>query len=290
MKILYTSDLHGEIHLYEELLAVARPGSAGIIILGGDLLPSFAPTKRYEEMIPHQRNFIDRFLRPFLKKIVETTAVQKILLIPGNWDLGYPYLFETPSDRLIDLDRKGFRLDGEYELIGYPFVPPTPFRPKDFEKMDDPGSPWPPQRNPSYIRSPDQMDQIIPIDPNLYLRGQGTIGEDLCNLPRPVYHEKAIYVMHSPPFGTRLDLIQGGESAGSRSITRFIEKTQPLLTLHGHIHEAPELSGTYLDRIGATLCINPGQFTRAGKGSSRLHAVLFEMEDVEGTLMHTCFR
>ena len=71
---------------------------------------------------------------------------------------------------------------------------------------------------------------------------------------------------------------------------RFIEKTQPLLTLHGHIHEAPELSGRYLDRIGATLCVNPGQFTRAGKESPRLHAVLFEMEDVEGTLMHTCFR
>ena len=41
MKVLYTSDLHGEIHLYQELLALAISSSAEIIVLGGDLLPSF---------------------------------------------------------------------------------------------------------------------------------------------------------------------------------------------------------------------------------------------------------
>ena len=39
---------------------------------------------------------------------------------------------------------------------------------------------------------------------------------------------------------------------------RWIERRQPLLTLHGHIHESPTMSGSFVDRIGATLVVNPG--------------------------------
>jgi Icc-related predicted phosphoesterase len=96
--------------------------------------------------------------------------------------------------------------------------------------------------------------------------------------------------MHSPPSGTRLDLIQGGKSAGSRSIKTFIEKNQPLLTLHGHIHESPELSGAYMDRIGETPSINPGQSAWSGRDVMKLHAITFEIERIEETLTHTCFQ
>ena len=132
MKVLYTSDLHGEIHLYQELLALTISSSADIVALGGDLLPSFPPTKRYEDMLPNQRIFVDQFLFLFLKRIVETTSIKQIFLIPGNWDLGYPYLFKEPMDGIIDLNQRSYRLKNGYELIGYPFVPPTPFRPKDY--------------------------------------------------------------------------------------------------------------------------------------------------------------
>ncbi len=289
MKILYTSDLHGEIHLYQELFTWTISSSVETIVLGGDLLPSFPPSKRYEDMVPNQKAFIELFLSPFFKRILESTSVKQIFLIPGNWDLGYPYIFKEPMEGIIDLDQKGYRLRNGFELIGYPFVPPTPFRPKDYEKMDDPQSAWPPQKNPSYIRTPDLIDQLIPVDPHLYLRERETIQEDLNRLPKPLCHERAIYIMHSPPFGTRLDSIQGGKSAGSRSIKAFIEETQPLLTLHGHIHESPELSGAYFDRIGETLSINPGQSTWAGRDIIKLHAATFELEHVEETLQHTCF-
>jgi Icc-related predicted phosphoesterase len=259
MKLLYTSDLHGETQLYQELLKLSIASSAEIIALGGDLLPSFAPSKRYEDMIPNQKMFVDEFLLPFLKKIFQTTSVRQIFLIPGNWDLGYPYLFREPIEGIIDLSQKIYRLRNGYELIGYPYVPPTPFRPKDYEKTDDPEAPWPPQKNPSYIRASEQSDRLLSIDPHTYLRERGTIREDLNRLTKPMNYKKAIYIMHSPPLGTKLDLIQGGNPAGSRSIKVFIEEHQPYLTLHGHIHESPELSGDYLDRIGKTICINPGQ-------------------------------
>jgi Icc-related predicted phosphoesterase len=288
MKVLYTSDLHGEISLYQDLSALANASSAEIIALGGDLLPSFPPSKRYEDTIPNQRIFIDEFLLPFLKKILVTTSVRRMFLIPGNWDVGYPYLFRGPIEGIIDLSQKIYRIENGYEFIGYPFVPPTPFRPKDYEKMDDRQAPWPPQKNPSYVRVSEQSDHLLSIDPHIYLRERGAIQEDLGRLTRPTNHKKAIYIMHSPPFGTKLDLIQGGMSAGSRSIKTFIDGNQPLLTLHGHIHEAPELSGAYFDRIGGTISVNPGQSAWSGRGPIKLHAVTFEMENLEETLTHTC--
>jgi len=288
MKFLYTSDLHGEIHLYQQLLSLAISSSSEILAIGGDLLPSFAPTKRYEDMVPNQKAFIDQILLPFFKKILGAASVQGIILIAGNWDLGYPFLFRETTEKIIDLNQKSHRLKDGYELIGYPFVPPTPFRPKDFEKMDDREILWPPQKNPSYIRSTDPSDQLIPVDPNLYLREQGTIKEDLDRIPKPLDPKRTIYIMHSPPFGTRLDLIHGGRPAGSRSIRAFIERNQPLLTLHGHIHESPEISGAYMDRLGETVMINPGQFIGTSRGPSKLHAVTFDTEIIEETLIHTC--
>jgi Icc-related predicted phosphoesterase len=282
MKFLYASDLHGEIYLYQELLELARSSSAEIIALGGDLLPSFPPTKRYEDMIPNQKIFIDQFLLPFFKRAIRTTDVRQLFLIPGNWDLGYPYLFKAPVEGVIDLNRKIYRLRNGYEIVGYPFVPPTPFRPKDYEKRDDPESPWPPQKNPSYIRVSDQSDELTAIDPYLYLRSQETIQEDLDQLPKPLSPERTVYITHSPPFATRLDQIQGKKSAGSRTLKTFIESHQPILTLHGHIHESPKLSGSFSDRIGKTLSINPGQLI-----SRKLHAVTFEIENPGKTSKHT---
>ena len=92
--------------------------------------------------------------------------------------------------------------------------------------------------------------------------------------------------MHSPPFETKLDQIVGRRFTGSRSIRRFIENTEPLLTLHGHIHEAPEISGSYLDRIGKTLYVNPGQSIDNPK-QFKFHAVTFKIENIEETLQHT---
>jgi Icc-related predicted phosphoesterase len=289
MKVVFTSDLHGERRLYHELLDLARSSSADLMALGGDLLPSFAPTKRYEDMIPYQESFIEAFLVSFFQTVIRETRVRQIFLIPGNWDLGYPHLLGQPVEGMVDLDQKNVRLENGYDLIGYPCVPPTPFRPKDYEKMDDLDSPWPPQKDLSYIRSDEEPGKLMVIDPHVYLRRRTTIQEDLDRLPDPPSFNRAIYVMHSPPYGTSLDLIHGGGRAGSRSIRAFIQENQPSLTLHGHIHESPQLSGSYVERIGETISVNPGQGYWAG-GDRRLHAVIFEMERIGETLSHTCFR
>lgn len=284
MKVLFTSDLHGELSLYEQLLRFTRTYSPEILLIGGDFLPSLPPTKRYEDMIPSQKVFIKDFLIPFFKKIKEARPGIYLFSIPGNWDLAYPDLFREPIEGWIDLTLKKYQLNNGYEMIGYPFVPPTPFRPKNYEKRDDEFSPWPPQKSPSYLRVSDHEDHLSPVDPYLYLNSQETIQEDLNKLPIPISNQRTLYVTHSPPFGTQLDRVQSGRFAGSRSIRFLIEKTQPLATLHGHIHESPKCSGSYVERIGKTIAINPGQFT-----SSELHFVMFELENIETTLSHHCF-
>lgn len=73
---------------------------------------------------------------------------------------------------------------------------------------------------------------------------------------------------HVPPHGTNLDvcpaldddlrvITKGGvpqmTSAGSTSTRKLIETRQPLLSLHGHIHESKGA-----EKLGRTQCLNPG--------------------------------
>ena len=81
--------------------------------------------------------------------------------------------------------------------------------------------------------------------------------------------EKCIFNFHVPPYDTPIDLAAeltedltpvlsraGGFNmihVGSKSVRSAIEKYQPVIGLHGHIHE----SRAYMN-IGKTVCINPG--------------------------------
>jgi Icc-related predicted phosphoesterase len=95
--------------------------------------------------------------------------------------------------------------------------------------------------------------------------------------------ERTIFSLHCPPYGTGLDdapeltaemdLKDAGHAVkpvGSTAVRDAIERFQPALALHGHIHEA---RGT--KRLGRTLCINPGSSYEQGQ---LLGAVI----DIEG--------
>jgi Icc-related predicted phosphoesterase len=74
----------------------------------------------------------------------------------------------------------------------------------------------------------------------------------------------AIFNFHAPPYGFALDLapeltedlVQAADRkihVGSRAVAKMIEKYQPLLGLHGHIHESRGVQ-----KIHKTTIINPG--------------------------------
>jgi Icc-related predicted phosphoesterase len=83
---------------------------------------------------------------------------------------------------------------------------------------------------------------------------------------------RAIFNLHCPPFNSGLDeapaidadlkLLHGGRAlrpVGSTAVREVIERHQPLLSLHGHIHES---KGAV--KIGKTLSINPGSAYEEG--------------------------
>jgi Icc-related predicted phosphoesterase len=79
---------------------------------------------------------------------------------------------------------------------------------------------------------------------------------------------RAILNIHVPPYESSLDtafevgedlryVMKGGRphevATGSPAVRQIIEETQPLVSLHGHIHESKGVT-----RIGRTVAINPG--------------------------------
>jgi Icc-related predicted phosphoesterase len=52
--------------------------------------------------------------------------------------------------------------------------------------------------------------------------------------------------------------MRGGIHIGSEAVRAFIEAHRPPLTLHGHIHESPRLTGAIQVRLGPTVCVNAG--------------------------------
>jgi uncharacterized protein len=94
----------------------------------------------------------------------------------------------------------------------------------------------------------------------------------------------AIFNIHVPPRESSLDtafevddqlryVTKGGRpheiATGSSAVRQIIEETQPLLSLHGHIHESKGVT-----RIGRTVAINPG----SDYGSGHLDGCLVHLE------------
>ncbi len=93
------------------------------------------------------------------------------------------------------------------------------------------------------------------------------LAEKIHELARQVERmETAIFNIHVPPYGTGLDsapeleegtrVKRGGTimaSVGSTAVRDAILEYQPLLSLHGHIHESRGMH-----KLGRTLAINPG--------------------------------
>ncbi len=71
---------------------------------------------------------------------------------------------------------------------------------------------------------------------------------------------KSIWLIHGPPVKMDFDLFGSGDRVGSPAVYRFIAEKQPLLTIHGHIHETPALNGgIWAKKMGRAICIQAGQ-------------------------------
>jgi uncharacterized protein len=253
-RCLFASDLHGRIARYDTLLAAVAAEQPAAVFLGGDLLPSGFGLAA--DGAPP--DFVGGYLVPAFTELRRTMgpAYPAVFLILGNDDprVEEVSLLAAADDGLWRYMHGASAEWAGYTVYGYSCVPPTPFRLKDWERYDvsrylDPG-----------CVSPEEGWRTVPADPSDVR--YGTIQDDLQALVGDAPLDRSIVLFHCPPYDTPLDRgALDGQSIdyvpldvhlGSIAIRRFILARQPLVTLHGHIHESARLTGEWRMRLGDT--------------------------------------
>jgi len=303
LKIFHTSDVHGSNKCFKKFLNVPKVFGVDVIIMGGDITgkmlvpvieqgdgsykteymgnevkirsqgeiqnivkliadaggyPYLCSRDEYE-LLKNDKAYLDKVFKNLIIKRVEEwvrLAEEKLkdtgveaYIMPGNDD--YPEIDETlnKSSIVINPDGKLVEIGGKYEMISTGYVNMTPWKaPRDIPD--------------------DKLEELL---------------EGLASKVKRI--RDAIFCLHAPPYNTPIDLaplldnslkpvIAGGElvmtHVGSMAVRKVIEKYQPLLGLHGHIHEA---KGAV--KIGRTLCLNAGSDYQAGN----LHGALITLEN-----------
>jgi len=275
----FVSDLHGRVACYRKLFeAIAREKPEAVFV-GGDFLPHHLNVGESMDIL--RPDFIGGFLEQNFLRLREALAgsYPRIFLIMGNDDAR----FEEAA--VLDAAAKGIweyihnrRVEfSDHPVYGYAHVPPTPFRLKDWDRYDisrfvDPGA-----------VSPEEGFRSVPVSEQE--KRYSTIKDDLEILTKNADLSNAIFLFHSPPYQTKLDWsAQAGRMVdhvpvdrhlGSIAIRRFIEARQPLLTLHGHVHESARLSHSWRDRLGRTHCFS------AAHSGPELALVRFDPGDLD---------
>lgn len=251
MRILYVTDLHGNHAKYKKTVTLAKEHRVDIMINGGDMLPKNG--NLFEQ---------DQFITGSLKKHFAACAELDIhyLCFPGNDDLKtFDALFEDTCQQFPNVHNIAQRKIeiADFEFIGMNWVTDYPFRLKDRCRMDSRDFLFENQFGSALLSASGKWQEID--DWFAYAKTLPTIEDELSRLVLPKNMDKAIYVLHMPPAKLGLDKCSHGVEVGSRAIYSFIEKNQPLFTLHGHIHESPQMTGKWFAELGRTVCIQPGQ-------------------------------
>lgn len=252
----FSSDLHGHKDRYQKLFQAIKNERPEAVFLGGDILPSAGfmsnlPDFNHVEFI---NDYLVTELTQLLKKLGDNFP--RIFLILGNDDgrLAEALILAAAVSGVWEYVHDKKVVFKSYYVFGYSYIPPSPFLFKDWERYDvsrhlDPG-----------CVSPEEGMHTF-SDP-CQLRKYSTIKKDLEQLTRNENLDNAIFLFHAPPYKTKLDRagldgkmidhVPLDVHVGSIAIQRFIKIRQPLLTLHGHVHESSKLSYAWRDRISRT--------------------------------------
>lgn len=310
-RILFASDFHGSEAFFRKFLAAALHYQANVLIVGGDVTgkamipivhqgsghhighlfgrreetrtpaeleklkqtisnvgfyPIVLEQDEAKELESNPERLGRRFeqemcarVRAWLTLASEKLAPKRISLffMPGNDDLTTIDEVIAEFPHIHNPDGKRFWIDEHHELVGIANANMTPWRcARDLEE--------------------DVLEQ------------------KLKEIEQLLDHAaRAVANIHVPPYDSGLDMCPeldenlkivtaGGQvlmkAVGSPAVRNFIERLQPLLTLHGHIHEAPGHV-----RIGRTLCLNPG--SEYAEGIMKAAIVNLERDKVKGHIL-----
>ena len=286
LRIFFASDVHGSEVCFRKFINAGKAYKANVLILGGDITGKMIIPVLRQEPVTYTADFssrtwtirnkeeLENFMKmvrnsgyyPYLTSELELTElsadrnkVNKLFselmletvrrwvkiaeerlrgtgigcyVTPGNDDRFIIDDALSQSDYIVNPEGKVVSIVGAYEMISTGFSNITP---------------WKTQRELS----------------------EGELEKKIENMASNVKNmETCIFNLHCPPFDTLIDrapqldetlkvVTKSGEKViipvGSVAARNAIRKYQPLLGLHGHIHESRGV-----EKLGRTLCLNPG--------------------------------
>jgi Icc-related predicted phosphoesterase len=254
LKLLATNDVHQMSSKWKALVKEAILEKPDVVAIAGDIFPK-------DNGIPYQMYFVKH-----LKKYAEQIKLAGIdlVLTLGNDDnqLLIPEMEQGDKEGLWHyIDQKVIKLHG-HEFVGMSLVPDYPFGYKYWcagEFADNPKKNEVQFMTPCIINEDNKFEDID--DYLQYLKDKPSIWESLTKLADSVENmDNSIWLIHAPPSGMGLDVCAHGERVGSLAVAKFIDEYQPLLSIHGHIHESPEYNGKkWKQKCNHTLCVQGGQ-------------------------------
>jgi Icc-related predicted phosphoesterase len=285
-RIFFTSDVHGSEVCFLKFVNAAKTYRANALILGGDV------TGKMIVPIVEQPDgtFAATYLGTTrtMKTKEERDALEKTIRHSGY----YPYR-STPSEiEKLQADKKsldelfsGIMAEGirRWVSLAEERLKGTNVKCYISPGNDDRFNIDEILKASTIVQCPE--DEVVWIDEHHEMITSAWTNPTPWNSPRETSEEKlaeifdrmiskvtrmpnCIFNLHCPPYDTPLDeapeldktlkpIVRGGELSmihvGSKAVRQVIEKNQPLLGLHGHIHEARGFA-----KIGRTVCINPG--------------------------------
>ncbi len=208
---------------------------------------------------PDQEDFLLDFVFPELRTLKYELGgdYPGVFVILGNDDPRYheTLLQDAEKEGLLHYMHGRKAEYGPFSIYGYSSIPPSPFQLKDWERYDvsrfvDPGCLSPEEGH----RTAGPEGRTIRFT---------TIAGELAELTGDDDLSNAICLFHCPPYNSNLDRadLDGKQvdhapldvHIGSIAIQKFIAERQPLLTLHGHVHESCTLTGRWQDQSGRTV-------------------------------------
>jgi len=284
-RIFFVADLHGSDLCFRKSLSAVKIYKANVLIIGGDLTgkaivpivenpdgsytasflgmvyalktreelanlekkissvgyyPYCTAQQEFEELSANETKINELFLqlmservRSWIKMAEERSKADgvKFFMLPGNDDVKSIDSIIDSSEYVINPEGKVLYIDNKYSMISTGYSNITPWNcPRDIPESE----------------LAQKIETMVSRVENL---------------------KDCIFCFHCPPHDTGIDMapkledlkpvMSGGQlelvPVGSVAVRAAIEKYQPLLGLHGHIHES---RGIY--RLGHTLCVNPG--------------------------------
>ncbi len=297
LRLYYASDIHGTEVLWRKFLNAPRYYSARVLVMGGDIAG-----KTVVPIIEQNGRWVAHLYSREEHAETEAELEQLEQRIRGNGM--YPYRAAAAEvARIADLDEKEREIWFEGVIVetfrGWMALADERLENTDVRCFvmpgnDDPASLEQPIAESRHIESCDERavefdgytmlslgfsnrtpwNSPRELDEDELYRRIAELAEQVPDLSRCVFN------LHAPPYDSRLDtaaelddelrpVLIGNQPhmipVGSTAVREAIERFQPLVALHGHIHESPGAA-----RIGRTLCLNPGSDYASGRISGCL--------------------